>query len=45
MERQTPNRQIAYPRPTPRVAILHVGIVCCAVTMAIAIAVAVATST
>jgi len=45
MERQTPDRQIAYPRPTPRVAVLHVGIACCALTMAIVIAVAVAAST
>jgi hypothetical protein len=38
------NQQIDRPRPSTRVAILHFGIACCALTMAIVVAVAVAAS-
>lgn len=44
MERQSKDRQIAYPRPTTRVSILHIGIACCALTMGIVIAVAMTAS-
>jgi hypothetical protein len=44
VERRTPNPQIGHSRPTANVAILHIGIACCALTMAIVIAVAVAAS-
>jgi hypothetical protein len=38
------NPQFGCPRPAVRVPIIHFGIACCAVTMAIVIAVAIAAS-
>jgi NADH:ubiquinone oxidoreductase subunit B-like Fe-S oxidoreductase len=43
VERRAAERQAGYPRPS-RVAILHFGIACCALTMAIVIAVAIVAS-
>lgn len=42
MERRPDNAKEDSPRPAARVAIIHVAIACCAVTMAVAIAVAIA---